>query len=267
MNQESVNQGSATTSGLLRSRIGALRQDEPPRHVLLLGEGRSLFPEEQVELYRLDDLKLVTTEAGIWTSIEVDFDSVYQMSSSSDLPELRHEMVPSRGSSAGTAEPIIFTGTSSDSNPREPRVDLYDAIAVDFAAAELEEFEHGMENAFSRGLERRIGESGPAAVEVFTHLITRELVSTAVAAEALKTLGSSDDLGTYDYRRWLLERSLRCSQAIVRDAAALGIASLDDPHAIPFLCDAIANEENPDLREDLAQVLSQLEDTAACHSS
>lgn len=267
MNQASIKQGSATTSGLLRSRIGTLRQDEPPRHVFLVGEGRSLFPEEQRQVVKSVDFNQVTTEAGIWTSIEVDFDSVYQMSSSSDLPELRHEMVPSGGSSAGTSESIISVDTLSDSNPREPRVDLYDAIAADFAAAELEEFEHGMESAFSRELERWIGESGPTAVEVFTYLITRELVSTAVAAEALKTLGSFDDPGTYDYRRWLLERSLRCSQAIVRDAAALGIASLDDPHAIIFLCDAIANEENPDLREDLAQVLSQLEDTAACHSS
>ena len=266
MNQESVNQGSATTSGLLRSRIGALRQDEPPRHVLLVGEGRSLFPEEQLQVVKAVEFNQVTTEAGIWTSIEVNFDSVYQMSSSSDLPELRHEMVPSGGSSAGTAESIIFTGTSSDSNPREPRVDLYDAVAADFAAAELEEFEHGMESAFSRELERWIGESGPAAVEVFTHLITRELVSTAVAAEALKTLGSFDDSGTYDYRRWLLERSLRCSQAIVRDAAGLGLASLDDPHAVPFLQSAVECEDNPDLREDLLQVLSQLEDTAACRS-
>ena len=267
MNQETVNKGSATTSGLLRSRIGALRQDERPRHVLLLGEGRSLFPEEQLQVVKAVEFNQVTTEAGIWTSIEAHFDSVYQMSSSSDLPELRHEIVPSGGSSAGTPESLISVDTLSDSNPREPRVDLYDAIAVDFAAAELEEFEHGMESAFSRQLELRIGESELAAIEGIAHLITRELVSTEVAAEALKSLGSFDDPGTYNYRRWLLARSLRCSQAIVRDAAALGIASLDDPHAIPFLCDAIANEENPDLRADLAQVLSQLEDTAACHSS
>lgn len=266
MNQESLNQGSATTSGLLRSRIGVLRQDEPPRHVLLLGEGRSLFPEEQVELYRLDLLKLVTTQAGIWTKIEVDSDSVYQVSSSSDLPELRHETVPSPGSSGGGADSIVCVDTPSDSSPREPRVDLYEAIAVDFAAAELEEFEHGMESAFSRGLERRMGESGLVAVEVFAHLITRELVSTTLAAEALKTLGSFDDPETYNYRRWLLERSLRCSQAVVRDAAGLGLASLDDPHAVPFLQSAVECEDNPDLREDLLQVLSQLEDTAACRS-
>ena len=265
MNQESVNQGSATTSGLLRSRIGAFRQDEPPRHVLLLGEGRSLFPEEQLQVVKAVEFNQVTTEGWIWTNI-VDFDSVNQMSSSRALPELRHEIVLSSGSSAGTTESIISVDTPSDSSPREPQVDLYNAIAVDFAAAELEEFEHGMESAFSRELELRIGESGLAAIEVIAHLITRELVSTAVAAEALKTLGSFDDPGTYNYRRWLLERSLRCSQAIVRDAAALGIASLDDQHAVPFLQSAVECEDNPDLRQDLLQVLSQLEDTAACRS-
>jgi HEAT repeat protein len=57
----------------------------------------------------------------------------------------------------------------------------------------------------------------------------------------------------------LLESSIFRSSARVRDGAALGLAFLDDPHAIPYLKRAIENEKYSELREDMQMVLAQLE--------
>ena len=60
----------------------------------------------------------------------------------------------------------------------------------------------------------------------------------------------------------LLENSLLTnSSALVRDGALLGIALLDDRHAVPYLNRAIQQEQCPELRESIRQVLEQLEHT------
>ncbi len=94
---------------------------------------------------------------------------------------------------------------------------------------------------------------------ILTRLIAIEQVNAEVASESLRWLGHIEHPKTYDNRLWLLERSLFCSSARVRDGAALGLASLDDPHAIPYLRRAIQRENCIELRKDIKQVLIQLE--------
>jgi hypothetical protein len=68
-----------------------------------------------------------------------------------------------------------------------------------------------------------------------------------------------EDLKSYEFRRWLLERSLTLPLGVVKDGAILGLASMDDKHAIPYLKEATENESSTEIKQDMEQVLEQLE--------
>lgn len=144
--------------------------------------------------------------------------------------------------------------------------ELYAAIAGLFRAASTELFEDGLASPFADALTAIVRKHGTAAMEVIAHLIVYERVLAEVASEALRWLGRMEHSTTYGYRRWLLERSVRCSSPRVRDGAGLGLAALDDPHAIPYLQQAIRCERCQELRQDLEQALAQLERTHPCRS-
>ena len=127
-------------------------------------------------------------------------------------------------------------------------------------------FEDGMETQFSKELIRLVKRHGKSAMEVITTLIVNENVDAEAASEALRWLGRMDHPPSYCDRRWLLEQSLFSLSALIRDGAALGLASLDDPHAIPYLQQAIEQEKYASLCEDLGQVLEQLESTRSAVS-
>jgi HEAT repeat protein len=132
-------------------------------------------------------------------------------------------------------------------------------MATLFAAAKDEYFEDGMESEFSRRLIRLLGEYGEKAVIELAFLILHDQVNAEIASEALRWLGHMEDTRSYQKRLWLLERSLFTPSARIRDGAALGLASLDDPHAVRYLRRAIDQESYPELRSDMEQVLAQLE--------
>jgi hypothetical protein len=154
---------------------------------------------------------------------------------------------------------------SGSSSAGEPGVteDLYSKVLSLFVAARSMDFEEGIHTEFSRSLVRLIELLGNSAVEVVASVILRGKANPTVAAEALKWIGHIDQAKSYAFRLWLLEESLRSPFAIVRDAALLGVASLDDQHSIPAINDAISRETCPELREDLNQVLMQLD--PQCH--
>ena len=147
--------------------------------------------------------------------------------------------------------------TAQQERPKE----IDQRITILFEAAKEQDFEDGMESEFSKELVYLIKKYGNAAMETIADLIIYERVNAEVASEALRWLGHMDHPMSYHSRRWLLERSLGCSPAMVRDGAALGLASLDDPHAIPYLKQAILRENCSELRGDMEQVLVQLENT------
>jgi len=163
-------------------------------------------------------------------------------------------------------------------SPREVRIEnasiqhgthekLDRQIADSFEAAKEQIFEDGRESEFSRALMRLVNEYSVDAVAGLANLIIEEKVNPEIAAEALRWLGQIDHPASYLLRRWLLERSLHCSSARVRDGATLGLAFLDDPHAITYLRQAIEQEQVPELRADMEQVLMQLESAERCHFS
>jgi hypothetical protein len=147
---------------------------------------------------------------------------------------------------------------------QDRREEIRQKTAALFAVATDQRFEDGMESEFSNELVTLVEEHGDAAVTAIAHLILSEIVSAEVAAEALRWLGRMDHVPTYNTRLWLLERGLFCSSAQVRDGAALGLAAMDNPHAITYLKQAIQREKNAALREDLTQALMQLEASEQC---
>lgn len=149
-----------------------------------------------------------------------------------------------------------IVGTSLDTI--EKIDDIYDSVRSLFAQADEEQFEDGMESDFSRGLVALLWRHGDEAAEAIGHLITRERVNPEIAAEALRWLGRLEQAQTYRYRRWILEQALNCSAAIIRDGAILGLASMDDIHAKPYLERAVAKEECPELRDDMLQAIEEL---------
>jgi len=161
--------------------------------------------------------------------------------------------ISSSTKSRGTERSIIST---EDHKHKEY---IYSQIESIFWEAKRENFEDGMESKFSQNLISFIREYNQDAIESITLLIVYENVNPEVAGEALRWIGRIEHPDSYGFRRWLLERSIILPSAHVRDGALLGIASMDDKHAIKYLKDAINKEECNDLKEDMIQVLEQLE--------
>jgi len=176
--------------------------------------------------------------------------SVPYMAISSVIPQLIVE---------GSTEQKRFELTENSTVQPEHPVRIPRGINTLFEEAREQDFEDGIESEFSYKLGSLIREYDNSAVSEIAHLITNEMVSPEVSAEALLCLGNMDHAPTYSYRLWLLERSLSLSSSRIRDRAALGLASMSNPQAIPYIKEAIGRETCTELREDMGQVLAELE--------
>jgi hypothetical protein len=136
---------------------------------------------------------------------------------------------------------------------------LHDEFKQLFELAVDEEFEDGFESLFSRSLVSFIEKYDKKAIEALTPIFINEQINPEITAEALRWIGRIEHIPTHNDRQQLLERCLCCSSPYIRDGAALGIASMNDPHAIPSLKLAIKKETIFELRKDMKQVLFQLE--------
>jgi len=120
-------------------------------------------------------------------------------------------------------------------------------------------FEDGEETPFSKDLVSFIQRYGGIGVSLLGELALSETVSDEVISEALRWIGRMDDTRTRWFRLRLLEELLNCESPKIRDGASLGIASLDDQHAIVYLQKAHNRERITDLRKDLQLVLTRLQ--------
>ena len=150
--------------------------------------------------------------------------------------------------------PQAITSTESRKNKY-----VYPQIESIFWEAKGECFEDGMESKFSRKLISFIRRYKKDAIEAITCLIVYEKVNPEVAGEALRWIGRMEHPESYEFRRWLLERSITLSSISVKEGAILGIASMDDKHAITYLQKTIETESCNELKADMKQVLEQLE--------
>lgn len=153
---------------------------------------------------------------------------------------------------------------SSTTDKREIATVTRSQVRALFMSARDLFFEDGIENDFSKGLFGIIQTFGTEVMPDISRLILSKDVNADVAAEALRWIGLIDDSKSYAFRLWILEECLNSSSARVRDAAAIGLSYLDDPHATEPLRKAIGREDYEELRADMEQVLNQLEQTQEC---
>jgi HEAT repeat protein len=156
---------------------------------------------------------------------------------------------------AGVASQV--TPTTSSTTPAMDR-EAENRFLAALQRGEEERFEDGMESGFSNELESLVRQYGSRSRDILSRLLENDNLSVNVWAEAMRCLGRIDDLASREARLWVLEKGLTARSAIVRDGAALGIASMDDPSAIPYLERAIASETVRELRTDMLDVLGQL---------
>jgi hypothetical protein len=127
-----------------------------------------------------------------------------------------------------------------------------------FRKGREERFEDGMESDFSNELESLVRTYGPNSKQILARLLEDRSISDRVWGEAMRCLGRLEDPGSHGERLWVLEKGLSSDSEFIRDGAALGLASLDDLSAIPYLERAIESEALGALRSDMQEVLSQL---------
>lgn len=130
-----------------------------------------------------------------------------------------------------------------------------------FAAARDEVFEDGMESSFSRRLTALVEKHGDQAIRFAAGYLDSAEFDEEVAAETLRQLGHSRHEPTHRSRLDLLVQGLSSESAMVRDGAILGLASLDDPGVISDVAEAVAREQDLELRDDMNDVLEQLRAT------
>lgn len=141
---------------------------------------------------------------------------------------------------------------------------INDEIQNLLTIGKTEIFEDGMDSKFSKYLTTllsRYGNVARVAIEVISNLIASEQVSPPIAGEILKLLGDFEHPNLKRPVFDALIRGLNTRFVDIKDGAILGLASLDNPKAIPYLEKAIERETNLELKEDMQDVLEQLIET------
>lgn len=191
------------------------------------------------------------------------------------FPKIEVEAVSASGSKGGWSITEILGELSGNSSEQQasPAEGLQTPEDIDriveslFVGATGQHFEDGMESKFSKELMSVIETYGNDALISIAWLVKNEKMDAEVVSEALRWIGYMDHGPTRNTRRGLLEKCLSSTSARVRDGAALGLAFLDDHRAIASLQKAIKKEKCSELKENLKQVLVQLENTRQCHLS
>jgi hypothetical protein len=154
----------------------------------------------------------------------------------------------------------------SESEIGVERIAVVDLDAVQssnniFAIAKLIEFEDGMGNEFRGCLFSFIQKYGSLAIEILEKRLRSKDTDPDVVSMTLRYLGEIEHPATYRHRLTILIHALTHPSPKVRDGATLGLASIDQPIAIPYLENAIKQERISELRKDMEQVLQQLRES------
>lgn len=127
-----------------------------------------------------------------------------------------------------------------------------------FISYSEEEFEEGMENDFVYELKSYVLKYGTRTMHSIARVLDKNIISPQLAFEAVRSLGYIIHPESYRWRLFLLEKCLNNESRWIRDAAALGLSALKDPHSIPYLSEAIRKEPIEELRLDMEMVLIRL---------
>lgn len=169
------------------------------------------------------------------------------------VSELKPPLVES-----GTIDEIMTLRTASTSNIDVVRLRAENEIRSLFGLYR-EGSQDGLEDGFIDELRAVIRQYGSKAIYSIAEVIFDSKVDPEFVGEVLRWLGTSKYKNLQGARRSLLEKSLTHPSRWIRYNAALGLVSMRDPHAIPYLRQAVAQEGIKDLRTDLVAILSRLE--------
>lgn len=122
-------------------------------------------------------------------------------------------------------------------------------------------FEDGMESDLSRKLHAIIRGFGPPCVELLSELLMSNSINCEVASEVLRQVGLVKHPQTHSDRLFLLTSALKFEDPRLRDATSIGLASMDDPAALPALEAAILVEPSSAIRRNLNLVVKQFQAT------
>lgn len=135
---------------------------------------------------------------------------------------------------------------------------LRNSITRAFDAANNETFYDGFDSYFSETISRFILAFGVQAIVIIEEILESNPSASETVEETLRQLGKIVDPHTHAARLALLLRAIGDRNPRIRDAASIGIASLDDPVAIPFLHHAIKTEPSAWVRTNLTLTLQQI---------
>jgi hypothetical protein len=166
------------------------------------------------------------------------------------------------GPQAGGSQPYgaVLTGTAAtDLHAKTVRVAEAPEHVINklFSMEPMPDFEDGVSNTFSEGIEYILQEYGNMGIAALENVLVQSDKVSCIA-ETLRTLGLVDNVRTAEGRFRILVRLLRHSSAVVRDGAAIGLAYLDDEKAVPEIDKAIEQEPLPFLRRDMEAIREQL---------
>lgn len=150
------------------------------------------------------------------------------------------------------------SGVTPTANLEDQLVDYFQRLGTN---AIEEVFLDGMESNFSRRLTAALVAHGETAVRAIERIINLDTTSVEVVGETLRHIGYLEDLRTHQTRLIVLVRQLESTDPRIRDAAALGLAALDDPQAIDALLETLNRESSSQLKGNLRIVLNQLQNT------
>jgi len=131
-----------------------------------------------------------------------------------------------------------------------------------FEHAKHEVFEDGYDSVFSRDIEDLVYNKNAAfsvvkSVRVYLH---SDNMIGEIASEALRVLGRVKDKQSHSSRLRLLTESLSHNSYWVRDGATIGISSMEDVAAIPYLEEAAKCEKEQALMEYMFLTAKELRD-------
>lgn len=164
----------------------------------------------------------------------------------------RHRYIPEPGATSNSAvvEELTTSGVVTRAISRALDALLERSLG--------EHFEDGIDSDLSVGIRLLVRNYGDEFPKVFDSRMKEREISSKIIAEILHTLGSIVDSVTKDWRFATLVESLKSRSPSVRDAAAVGLAYLDDIRAAPFLHEAIERETSQSFKDDLRSILEQL---------
>ena len=125
--------------------------------------------------------------------------------------------------------------------------------------AHEEQFEVGIESQLSGDLQRLCAYDPASVLQSLRAKLIYSDANSEVLAEILRWASRQDAVTIRDLVVDLLLTGLYHAASLVRDAAALGLAYLDEDAAIAPLRYALEREKVPELREDLEDLIRSLE--------